>query len=48
MKKLTKVVNGKTFKGIEVMRALRKGQPSSYYYGQPQGEVCLINRVSGL
>ncbi|CAM9294333.1 hypothetical protein ACPS111642_14350 [Acinetobacter pseudolwoffii] len=48
MKKLTKVVNGKTFKGIEVMRALRKGQASSFYYGQPQGEVCLINRVFGL
>jgi hypothetical protein len=26
-------------KGIEVMRALRKGQASSFYYGQPQGEV---------
>ncbi|MGS4869954.1 hypothetical protein [Acinetobacter baumannii] len=35
-------------KGIEVMRALRKGQASSFYYGQPQGEVCLINRVFGL
>ncbi|MCT9515424.1 IS6 family transposase, partial [Acinetobacter pittii] len=21
---------------------------SSFYYGQPQGEVCLINRVFGL
>jgi len=31
-------------KGIEV----RKGQASSFYYGQPQGEVCLINRVFGL
>ena len=37
-----------TIKGIEVMRALRKGQASSFYYGQPQGEVCLINRVLGL
>jgi hypothetical protein len=37
-----------TIKGIEVMRALRKGQASSFYYGQPQGEVCLINRVFGL
>ena len=27
------------------MRALRKGQVSSFYYGQSQGEVCLINRV---
>ncbi|EMO3450372.1 IS6 family transposase, partial [Acinetobacter portensis] len=24
------------------------GQASSFYYGQPQGEVCLINRVFGL
>ncbi|MBP8070641.1 IS6 family transposase, partial [Acinetobacter baumannii] len=23
-------------------------QASSFYYGQPQGEVCLINRVFGL
>ena len=37
-----------TIKGIEVMRALRKGQASSFYYGQPQGEVYLINRVLGL
>ncbi len=37
-----------TIKGIEVMRALRKGQASSFYYGQTQGEVCLINRVFGL
>ena len=37
-----------TIKGIEVMRALRKGQASSFYYGQPQGEVHLINRVFGL
>ena len=37
-----------TLKGIEVMRARRKGQASSFYYGQPQGEVCLINRVFGL
>ena len=35
-----------TIKGIEVMRALRKGQASSFYYGQPQGEVYLVNRVS--
>ncbi|MFX1825636.1 IS6 family transposase, partial [Acinetobacter sp. AS5] len=27
---------------------LRKGQASSFYYGQPQGEVCLINRVFSL
>ena len=37
-----------TIKRIEVMRALRKGQASSFYYGQPQGEICLINRVFGL
>ncbi|MFS1587292.1 IS6 family transposase, partial [Acinetobacter radioresistens] len=24
------------------------GQASSFYYGQPQGEGCLINRVFGL
>ena len=33
-------------KGIEVMRALRKGQASSFYYGQPQGEVYLVDRFS--
>ncbi|PSD67189.1 IS6 family transposase, partial [Acinetobacter nosocomialis] len=27
---------------------LRQGQASSFYYGQPQGEVCLLNRVFGL
>ena len=37
-----------TIKGIEVMRARRKGQALSFYYGQTQGEVCLINRVFGL
>lgn len=37
-----------TIKGIEVMRALHKGQASSFYYGSFQGEVCLIKRVSGL
>ncbi len=37
-----------TIKGIEVMRALRKGQASSFYYGQPEGEVYLVNRVFGL
>ena len=35
-----------TIKGIEVMRALRKGQASSFYYGQPQGEVCLSTGFS--
>ncbi len=37
-----------TIKGIEVMRALRKGQASSFYYGHFQGEVYQINRVFGL
>ena len=37
-----------TIKGIEVMRPLRKGQASSFYYSQPQGEVCLINRIFSL
>ncbi len=37
-----------TIKGIEVMRALRKGQAEAFYYGQPLGEVCLVNRVFGL
>ncbi|MGL6741366.1 hypothetical protein NBA98_22120, partial [Salmonella sp. NW1200] len=26
-------------KGIEVMRALRKGQASAFYYGDPLGEI---------
>ncbi|PCR11126.1 IS6 family transposase, partial [Klebsiella pneumoniae] len=26
-----------TIKGIEVMRALRKGQASAFYYGDPLG-----------
>ncbi|MGJ3355909.1 IS6 family transposase, partial [Providencia sp. Je.9.19] len=37
-----------TIKGIEVMRALRKGQAEHFYYGQPLGEVRLVNRVFGL
>ena len=36
-----------TIKGIEVIRALRKGHASSFYDGQPQGEVNLANRVFG-
>lgn len=27
-----------TIKGIEVMRALRKGQAEPWYYGHPQGK----------
>lgn len=34
-----------TIKGIEVMRALRKGQASSFYYGDHQSEMRLVNRV---
>jgi IS6 family transposase len=31
-----------TIKGIEVMRALRKGQASAFYYGDPLGEMRLL------
>ena len=34
-----------TIKGIEVMRALRKGQASPFYYGAPLGERHLVSRV---
>ncbi|MBR7370729.1 hypothetical protein G3W26_28000, partial [Klebsiella variicola] len=34
-----------TIKGIEVMRALRKGQAESFYFGDPQGEMRLVSRV---
>ncbi|WP_395488843.1 IS6 family transposase (plasmid) [Cedecea davisae] len=34
-----------TIKGIEVMRALRKGQASAFYYGNPLGEMRLVSRV---
>jgi len=27
------------------MRALRKGQASAFYYGEPLGEMHLVNRV---
>ena len=30
-----------TIKGIEVMRALRKGEASAFYYGDPTGEMRL-------
>ncbi len=36
---------GHTIKGIEVMRALRKGQASAFYYGDPLGEMRLVSRV---
>ena len=34
-----------TIKDIEVMRALHKGQAEHFYYGQPLGEMRLVNRV---
>ncbi|MDF4331505.1 DDE-type integrase/transposase/recombinase, partial [Vibrio parahaemolyticus] len=34
-----------TIKGIEVMRALRKGQASAFYYGDPLCEMRLFSRV---
>ncbi len=33
-----------TIKGIEVMRALRKGQASAFYYGDP-AKCALVSRV---
>ncbi|KZJ20526.1 transposase [Escherichia coli] len=37
----TKIIRG----FIEVMRALRKGQASAFYYGDPLGEMRLVSRV---
>jgi IS6 family transposase len=34
-----------TIKGIEVMRALRKGQAESFYFGHPLGDMRLVSRV---
>lgn len=34
-----------TIKGMEVMRALRKGQAESFYFAHPLGEVRLVIRV---
>ncbi len=34
-----------TIKGIEVMRALRKGQASAFYYGDPWAKCALVSRV---
>jgi hypothetical protein len=34
-----------TIKGVEVMRALRKGQAESFYFGHPLGEMRLVSRV---
>ncbi|NJD85946.1 hypothetical protein EWM60_14745, partial [Candidatus Erwinia dacicola] len=33
-----------TIKGIEVMRALQKGQAESFYLGHPLGEMRLVSR----
>lgn len=37
-----------TIKGIEVMRAHRKGQAENFYFGHPLGEMRLVNRVSAM
>ena len=37
-----------TIKGVEVMRAFRKGQAEHFYYGQRLGEMRLVNRVFGV
>ncbi|MCM2723370.1 hypothetical protein LP646_24175, partial [Escherichia coli] len=37
----TKIIRG----FIRVMRALRKGQASAFYYGDPLGEMRLVSRV---
>ncbi len=34
-----------TLNGIKVMRALRKGKASAFYYGDPLGEMRLVSRV---
>ncbi len=34
-----------TIKGVEVMRALRKGRASAFYYGDPLGEMSLVSRL---
>ncbi|MDM4342373.1 hypothetical protein QTP15_33370, partial [Klebsiella oxytoca] len=34
-----------TIKGIEVMRALRKGQASAFYYGDPLGEMGSVAKI---
>jgi IS6 family transposase len=34
-----------TIKGIEEMRALRKGQSSAFYYGDPLGKMHQVSRV---
>jgi IS6 family transposase len=33
-----------TIKGIEVMRAQRKGHVAAFYYGDPLGEMRLVSR----
>jgi IS6 family transposase len=34
-----------TIKGMEVMRALRKGQAENYCFGHPLGEMRPVSRV---
>ncbi len=34
-----------TIKGIEVMRALQKGQAESFYLGHPLGKMHLVSKV---
>lgn len=34
-----------TIKGIEVMRALRKGPAESFYFGHPLGEMSLVRKA---
>ncbi len=37
-----------SIKCIEIMRALRKGQVESFYFGYPLGEMYLVSRVFGI
>lgn len=34
-----------TIKGIEVKRALQKGQAESFYFGDPLGDKALVSRI---
>ncbi|EHX54982.1 transposase [Escherichia coli DEC13D] len=34
-----------TIKGIEVMRARRKGEAETFYFGHPLDEMRLVSRV---
>ncbi|MGP2990340.1 IS6 family transposase, partial [Serratia marcescens] len=35
-----------TIRGIEVIRVLRKGQASAFYYDDPLDQMRLVSRVS--